>query len=235
MTSSGSDFPQLALDFRWDQSSDLACFVSQGNEEAVEAIQALETPQAPWLFLHGPPGCGKTHLLHAACTQRGREGKAAVYVSLTDHRGGSPGLLEGLEQVPLVAIDDLHQVAGRSEWEEAIFHAYNRLRDAGGQLVVAAERPPAGLEMALPDLVSRLQAMLSLRLTPPDDERRRCILQQAARRRGLHLPPESVNYLLSREARDLSHLMALMDRLDAASLRSARRLTVPFVREVLAG
>lgn len=235
MTGPGVDFSQLALDFRWDQSSDLACFVAQGNQEAVAAVEALETPHAQWLFFSGPADCGKTHLLHAACAQRGQGGQAAVYVSLAEHGGGSPALLEGLEHMALVAIDDLHEVAGRPDWEEAIFHTYNRLRDAGGQLMVAADRTPAGLEMGLPDLVSRLQAMLSLRLTPPDDERRRRILEQAARRRGLHLPPESVNYLLSREARDLSHLMALMDRLDAASLRSARRLTVPFIRGVLAG
>lgn len=233
MTDGSSTSPQLALDFRWDDSADFATFVPDGNAEAMAVMQTAGQPGAPWVYLWGQPGTGKSHLLQAACGQAGRQGETAVYVPLADHAGGDPDLLEGLERVSLVVLDDLEHIAGAPAWEEALFHCHNRVRDAGGQMMVAAAAGPDALGLRLADLASRLQALLQFRLSPPDDARRRRILAQAAALRGLDLPEASADYLLRREARDLRHLLALLDRLDAASLQSGRRLTVPFIRTVL--
>ena len=227
------EFPQLALNFRWDAGADLAGFVEAGNEAAVAAIRALGTPAGQWLYLSGPAGSGKSHLLQAACGRIGAAGGTAVYLPLRDHIQRGPALLDGLEQVALVAIDDLEVLAGQPQWEEAVFHCHNRLRDAGGMLLAAARGTPGSLGLALPDLVSRLQALLAFRLTPPDDARRRRILTLALARRGLTLPGASIDYLLVHETRDMPHLMALVQRLDEASLRTGRRLTVPFIKSVL--
>ncbi len=233
MNHPGALFPQLALDFRPDPTVDLAAFVPDGNEEAVALVRALATPAAQWLYVWGSSGSGRSHLLQAACGCIGDAGGTAVYIPLAECRHRSPDLLAGLERVALVAIDDLQLIAGQPAWEEAVFHCYNRVRDAGGQLVVAADQAPDGLGLGLADLVSRLQALLRLRLSPPDDARRRRVLAAAVARRGLDLPAASADYLLTREARDLRHLMAVVARLDEASLRSGRRLTVPFIRTVL--
>ncbi len=145
-----------------------------------------------------------------------------------------PALLEGLESLSLVALDDIDHISGNAAWEEAIFHCYNRLRDADAHLIVAAAGAPEALGIQLPDLVSRLSALLRFRLTAPDDERRQRILARAAAQRGLDLPLAASAFLLRHEARDLHHLMQVLDALDAASLRTGRRLTVPFIRSVLA-
>lgn len=224
---------QLALDFRWSDAADLASFVALGNEQAAAAVAALGGPSEQSLYLTGPPGSGKSHLLQAACGRVSDAGGPAVYISLGDHVAGSVAQLEGLEGLSLVAIDDLDCLAGRDDWQEGVFHLYNRLRDAGGLMVVSAPAAPAALGLGLPDLVSRLDSLLRLRLTAADDERRRQILAAAVARRGLDLPDASTDYLLRHEARDLGHLMSMVERLDAASLQAGRRLTVPFIKSVL--
>lgn len=226
---------QLALDFRWNDAADLEAFVATGNEQAVAAVEGLTGWFAQSLYLTGPAGSGRSHLLQAACGRMSAAGGTAVYIPLGQHIDGPTAPLDGLESLSLVTVDDLELLAGRGDWEEAFFHLFNRLRDAGGLLMVAAAGAPAGLGIALPDLVSRLESMLRLRLTPPDDARRREILTGALARRGLRMPAAGVDYLLRHQARDLSHLLGVVDRLDSASLQAGRRLTVPFIQSVLRG
>lgn len=226
--------PQLAFEFRWNSAADLASFESQGNEEAVAAIRRLASHQGQSLYLAGPTGSGRSHLLQAACGEMSRAGETAVYVPLAEYIHASPTLLEGLEHLSLVALDDIDRISGHSAWEEAVFHCYNRLHEAGAQLVVAACDAPDALDLQLPDLASRLAALLRFRLSAPDDERRQRILARAAAQRGLDLPLAASAFLLRHEARDLHHLMQVLDALDTASLRTGRRLTVPFIRAVLA-
>jgi DnaA family protein len=224
---------QLALAFQWNDRADLASFVPRGNEQAVAAIRSLGNGNPQGLYLMGAGDSGKSHLLQAACGEVTQKTGQAVYLPLAQLAGQSPSLLEGLDQLALVAIDDLTAVAGDQGWEEGLFHLYNRLRDRGGQLVVGARQAPAGLGLQLPDLTSRLEAMLRLRLSAPDDPRRRLILKGLLGQRGLTLPEPSMDYLLRHQSRDLSHLLTVVERLDAASLQAGRRLTVPFIREVL--
>lgn len=225
---------QLAFDFRWDAGADLDLFVSAGNEQAVLALRAAARPAWAPLYLAGGAATGKSHLLQAACGMVSGAGATAVYVPLAERVAGPPAQLEGLEAIGLVALDGLEHLAGREDWEEAVFHCHNRLRDAGGQLLVAARAAPEALGLGLPDLISRLQGMLRVRLRPVDDAARLAVLQRHAARRGLDLPAATARYLLGRERRDLPHLLAVLGRLDSASLRTGRRLTVPFVREALA-
>ena len=225
--------PQLALDFRWNDAADLGAFVSAGNEQAVAAVEALTGWFAQSLYLSGPPGSGRSHLLQAACGRMSAAGGTAVYIPLADHVHGPTAQLDGLEALSLVTVDDVDELAGREDWQEAFFHLFNRLRDTGGLLVVAASGAPSALGLGLPDLVSRFESLLRLRLTVPDDERRREILTVALARRGLRMPASSVDYLLRHEARDMDHLLAVVDRLDWASLQAGRRLTVPFIKSVL--
>lgn len=226
--------PQLAFAFRWNSAADLASFESQGNEEAVAAIRRLAGSEGESLYLAGPFGSGRSHLLQAACGEVSQAGGTAVYVPLSDYIDTAPTLLEGLERLSLVALDDIDRISGNAVWEEAVFHCYNRARETGTRLVVAAADAPDAIGIQLPDLVSRLSALLRFRLNAPDDDRRQRILARAAAQRGLDLPLAASAFLLRHEARDLHHLMHVLDALDAASLRTGRRLTVPFIRAVLA-
>ena len=225
---------QLPLGLRLPAAARFDNFVAGPNAEAVAAVRQLATEAAAAvLFLSAAAGSGKTHLLQAACRQAETGGGQSIYLPLAELVEHDPRLLEGLEYYALLAIDDLDAIAGRRDWEEALFHLFNRLRDAGGRWLGAATVAPERLGLSLPDLRSRLGWGALYALQPVDDAARMQILTVRAHERGLDLSEDTAHYLLRRCPRDLPALMALLERLDAAALTAQRRLTVPFVKQVL--
>jgi DnaA family protein len=217
-----------------DDASFDAFLPHAGVAASVSALRrGLEMPPLR-VFLHGAPGSGRTHLLQACCLEAEARASAFVYLPLADLRAAPPGeLLAGLEACDLVCLDDLDAVLGEQAWEEAIFHLHNRLLQRECSLLVAARLPPVSLAVRLADLRSRLQALLVLPLALADDEALLAALLLRARRRGMVLEDEVGRYILSRAQRSMSGLMAVLDQLDAGSLAAGRRLSIPFVRELM--
>ncbi|TDO16707.1 MULTISPECIES: DnaA regulatory inactivator Hda [Halomonas] len=187
----------------------------------------------PFLYVWGACGTGRSHLLQAACHAASDRDCRALYLPLAELGHFPPLMLEEIERLDLVAIDDLDRVVGRKRWEEALFHAFNRLRDAGKRLVIAAEAPPRQLPVALCDLASRLSWGMTFHLRGLDDPGRLAALQLRARRRGMQMPVEVARYILHRGPRRLDELFDLLARLDRASLTAQRKLTIPFVKQTL--
>ena len=144
-----------------------------------------------------------------------------------------PTILEDLEQLDLICLDDVAAIAGHAVWERGLFDLFNRIRAAGGTLLVAGERRPDQSGFGLPDLVSRLGWGVTYTLKPLADEDVIASLACRAKGRGLELPEDTAQFLLRRFPRDLPTLFALFDTLDTASLIEQRRLTIPFVKAVL--
>lgn len=221
---------QLPLTISLKPSVNFASFVVGRNGEAVSR---LRTPLDPFVYLWGESGSGKSHLLQAACQQAHLEQRLPAYLPLKSAQEIDPEMLQGLESYTLVCLDDLERIAGQALWEGAIFNLFNLLRENGGQLIVAADRPPGDLPIELPDLASRLAWGPCYRLIPLDDDERLELLLASAERRGMSMSVETASFLLQRTPRDIHFLTLLMDRLDTASLAAQRRLTIPFVREIL--
>jgi DnaA family protein len=222
---------QLPLGVRLNEAARFETFVAGKNRELVGLLSGGKPPRVLWLW--GRAGSGKSHLLQAACADVGERGGAAAYVDLA--RAAGPGMLEGLEVLDLVCIDSLDLVAGDENWNGAIFRLHTLMQDAGGRLLVASAAPPSALCFRLPDLRSRLLAAPVHQLKDLDEAGRIEVLARRAAARGLELPPEAVSYLLQHQPRDMHSLCGLLDRLDEASLAAQRRLTVPFLRQVLEG
>ncbi len=227
-------FAQLPLGLSARDDCTLASFHPGPNAEVMFSLrQTLLGSGEQFLFLWGGSGAGKTHLLNGACREISDAGGRAAYFPLTECAEFSPDILDGLESLDLLCIDDLHRIAGDGAWEHALFHLYNRLRDSGTRCIMSAPVAPDGLVMDLIDLRSRLQWGLVLALKCLDDPDKLIALQLRAKTRGLELPDSVGEYLLKRYARDVSSLFDLLDDLDWASLAAQRRLTVPFVRQLL--
>ncbi|RRJ84151.1 DnaA regulatory inactivator Hda [Aestuariirhabdus litorea] len=184
-------------------------------------------------YLYGNPGVGVSHLLEAACHQAQLSGQSSVYLPLAELDDYPATLLDGLENLDLVCIDDLQQVAGSAVWEEGLFHLFNRVRESGTRLLIGARQTPAKMGIQLPDLVSRLGWGLVFQVQPLDDERKCEALILRARNRGLELSEELARYILSRSARGMGALFNVLELLDNASLRDKRRLTLPFIKQVM--
>lgn len=227
-----SSAAQLPLALRLDPGATFDSFHPGANQGALSQVRAAAAGPA-WLYLWGTAGTGKTHLLNAACHAAGDAGRTACLVPLDRSDGWAPDALAGLHGISLVCLDGVDAVAGRRDWEEALFHLLNGLREAGGSVLMAARTRPAAMGVTLPDLKSRLGWGTLVRLKALDDDDKLAALRLRARQRGLDLSDEAAGYLIRRVARDTHSLFALLDRLDAASLAAKRRLTVPFLREVL--
>ncbi len=219
---------QLAVTCRFET------FHEGPNREAIAAlVQLAGGAGGPPLWLYGPRGTGRSHLLQAACARAGERGLAAAYLPLAAARTGDPAMLAGFEGLGLVALDDVDAVAGDAGWERALFTLWNGLAELRGRLVLAAQAAPAAVSFGLPDLASRLAASQVHRLQPLGEAEQAQALVRRAMHRGLELPPETLGFLTRRAPRDFAALCRLLDELDAESLAAQRRLTVPFVRDWL--
>lgn len=205
------------------------------NAQIVAALRAqIETSEELFIYLWGAPGCGLTHLLQAACHHAQMMGKTFQYFPLRDLAGYAPEeLFAELEVLDFIVLDALDEVVGRPEWELALFNLYNRLRDAGKLLLVAATQGPQELAIQLVDLKSRLQWGAVFHVRNLDDMDKQNALQLRARARGLELSDEVANYIIQRLPRDMNELFWQLNRLDHASLSEQRKLTIPFVKKVL--
>ena len=132
-----------------------------------------------------------------------------------------------------LCLDDLDRVVGQRDWERALFALLRELEERGGALVAAGARAAGADALGAADLGSRCAAGAVFQLRALDEAEQQAALQLRARLRGLELPEETLRWLQRRFPRDMRTLYELLDTLDEAALTAQRRLTVPFIREVL--
>jgi DnaA family protein len=224
---------QLPLGVRIPDRAVFESFLPARNLQAFEHARRLaggDTTGAVWIC--GPPGAGKTHLLQAVCARAGEAGRAG-YFPLAELIPLGVGVLEGLTQLGCVCLDDLERAVGELDWERALFGLFREMEERGGRLAVAAQAPPALLPWKLPDLGSRFGATAIFQLRGLEEAEQREALQLRAKVRGFELPDETARWLQRRFPRDMRTLYELLDTLDEAALVAQRRLTVPFIRSVL--
>ena len=154
-----------------------------------------------------------------------------MYVALGD---AQPEILAGLEEIELLALDDVNTVAGGAAWETPLFAILNEFLARRGGLLLAASTSAAAAGFELADLRSRATGAVVYRLKPLDDRDRALAVRLHAQSRGIELDAPAADYLLRRVDRDMPALTAWLDRLDRDSLVEQRRLTIPFIRERLA-
>ena len=225
--------PQLPLALRYPPDQRLENFIA-APEGALAQLGAIATqPGMDWLYLVGPAGAGKTHLLLALCAATEQAGRRAAYLPLVAASGRLREALDALEGNDVLALDGLEAIAGNRDDEVALFDFHNRARVAGLNVLYSAREIPDALGLCLPDLRSRLSQCARLVLPALDDAARAAVLRDRAQRRGLVLEEAAIDWLLTRTERDLSRLLLLLDRLDRESLAAQRRITVPFLKQVL--
>ncbi len=224
---------QLALPLQLADHAVFASFLDSGNETLVATLADIAVGgEGHGCWLWGAASTGKTHLLQAVCDEAGDR---AVYVPLSMFADAGPGILEGLASRELICIDDVDLVAGQAEWEMALFDLSNQVFDAGAQLIVSAASAPRECPIELADLQSRFARLPVFQLRVLDEDERVSALQLRSKHRGLELPDDTARYLLKRSRRDMASLYEVLDRLDREALRAKRRLTIPFIRDVLEG
>jgi len=214
-------------------ASTLASFAAGENAAVLAAIErrALGPGGAP-LWLWGSTGSGRTHLLQAGCARAAAAGRSSGYLPLAE-QWIAADQLAGLDALDLLCLDDLDGVAGQAAWESGLFRLLVAAAERGSALIVAAGSAPAAVRFALPDLASRLRASEVWQLKSLPAPAQGAALTERAKLLGLELPDETREYLQRRLPREFATLCSVLDTLDDAALAAQRRLTVPFVRELL--
>ncbi|MGD8384356.1 MAG: DnaA regulatory inactivator Hda [Lysobacterales bacterium] len=225
--------PQLPLQLVSPPAKRFDDFVSGPNGAAVAALRHATDEPGCSIFLYGPEGSGKTHLLTALCLYARERGQRAFYLDLRQLPDNAVESLHGLESLDLVCVDNLHAIAGNEPWEEALFGLFNRLRDTRGRLVVSSRQRLSSLGLVLPDLQSRLVWGLRLSLLPLSDEDLLRVIARRSEALGIHLPADVRRYLVKHQERNLPTLLSTVEDLHRAALAGKRRITIPLVREVL--
>lgn len=196
--------------------------VSDSNAMAVGWIDRWPDWPPGALVLHGPPGCGKTHLLRLWC-----ERASAVVVSGT-------GLDEA--EVARLVIAGRHRVAvddADGAGERALLHLHNSCLEVGGSILIAARQPAALWPIASGDLRSRLRAASAVGVGPPDDPLLAAVLVKLFADRQLRVAPKVISFLLQHMERSFAAAGDIASRLDFASLRDQTAITIPLARKLL--
>ena len=217
---------QLLLDIAPDRRPTLDNFVAGHNLELLSVLRhALsEDSSERFIYVWGEAGSGKSHLLQACVSAAQDMQQSAVYA-----QGNVPPVPD--TGATVVAVDDVGQLDDAAQI--GLFDLYNRMRDSGdSMLLVSGLESPLHLKLR-DDLRTRLGWGLVYQLHVLSDEEKAQALVQHARSLGFVLPPEVTQYLLRHGRRDLPSLMAVLEALDALSLRLHRAPSVPLLKEVL--
>jgi DnaA family protein len=224
---------QLPLGVRLRERATFDSFEAGDNAVALLALQTLVSARRGGLiWLAGSAGSGKTHLLQAVCAAIAREG-AAGYLPLRELAPLGTEVLTDWRHGNSLCVDDVDAVLGQRDWERALFTLFRDADEQGTTLIWSARAAPRSLQFVLPDLASRAAAAQLLLLKPLTGSQLGAALQRRARLRGLELPDDSVQFLQRHWPRDMRTQCALLDTLDEAGLQAQRRITVPFIKEVL--
>ena len=220
-----SQSSQLTLAFEYRPAYDDDHFVvAPCNEVAVSWIDRWPDWPSPYLIIHGPAGCGKTHL--SEVFRRRADAKVLTHRALAENCPRDP---EGAGGGWIVEDADSYLFNGEPE---PLFHFLNQVLEGQGQLLLSAREAPSQWRVDLADLRSRINAAPAVAIGPPDDELLAAVLMKHFTDRQLRVGIEVVDYAVKRMERSFDAVRELVDRLDRQSLSARREITVPLVRQV---
>jgi DnaA family protein len=224
---------QLTLGVQLKERATFASFLTARNVELVAHLRhvATSTP-AGSTWIAGPHTAGKSHLLQAVCAAT-PSGKRAAYLPLESLLPFGPAAIEGADELDVACYDDVQTIAGLDDWERKLFSHWQRAVERGGTLLFAARENPAQVNFTLADLKSRLCSSAVFAVRELNDEEQLQALELRAHLRGFELPTDTARYLQRRYPRDMRSLCEVLDTLDDAAFTAQRRITVPFIKEIL--
>lgn len=211
-------------------------YINEDVRLLVDTLQRWVTDNAAdFIYICGQQGVGKTHLLQAAYHMAVEQHKTSLYLPLSQLIEYKPtDVFAGSARFQLLCLDELDVICGNTEWEIATFDLYNQRIQQGLPLYMAGTLPAARLHLSLADLTSRLAACLSFQIADLNDEEKVNLLRFRAMLRGMDMNETCALFIVQRTGRNIADLMHVLRQLDQTSLETGRKITVPFIKSVLA-
>lgn len=203
-------------------------FISEQNSELLASLQAAVLPEN-FYFIWGASGSGKSHLLQASCALH----QNSVYLPLQEFFQYGEEVLDGLHQLDLICIDDVHLALSNPLWEERLFAFFNNCQANNTHLLISSSVAPLQLNYVLADLQSRFNSGVTYQLHELDEEGKMAALQRRAEAVGIPLKEDVINYIYLRSERSPQKLFAVLAELDKLSLAEKRKITIPFIKTIM--
>ncbi len=231
---------QLPLDIALPDDCKLSNFVVGDNSLLFNYCESLLSKNTNYTdanaltFISGDRGTGKSHLLVGLCHLAAKRQLTHFYLELSDHMTFPAEILDGLENINLLCIDNIDAIEDDENWQRALFDLINRCRETRHtKLVLSALKGPKMFEMALPDLTSRLSWGTSFTIKPLTDSQCQQAIKLKANERGMNISDQVARFLMLHTTRDMRSLVTTLDILDSKTLQEKRKLSVPFIKQVL--
>jgi chromosomal replication initiator protein len=225
--------------------------VGAGNRLAYSAaVAVVGQDKAPFnpLFLHGPCGVGKTHLLQSICNAAARQqrsGRAMAWRYVTGEQFTNEFITAlrakkicdfraRYRKLDLLAIDDVHFLAAKRATQDEFLHTYNAIESAGRQVVMASDAPPQLVGELNAQLLSRFTAGMVVKIDPPDQATRIEILRRRAKAMNLPAEDDALQYVARHMHGSVRELEGALVKLAALSALEGQRVTVELAAKALA-
>jgi DnaA family protein len=230
---------QLPLKINLREDASFETFVTEQESIAI-TLNQLQQPNIPGFsgcyYLYGESGVGKTHLLQASCRYYTQRGLQSVYFPLASSSLPLiPDVLSGLEVTALVCLDDIDQVLKDPAWQKSLGNLLAKSRVLGHRVLLTGTHSMVDWPHVVDVLQQELVSIMPVNLVALSEPNEIVLaLQRHALYKGFELPSEVGNFLIKRFSNDLQELLMVLQLLEQATLAEKRRLTLPFVKDVLA-
>lgn len=196
------------------------------------------------LFIHGPSGLGKTHLLHAITNHIKKKNPNIniIYVTSEDFTNQliqsisnktTENFRNKFRNADMLMIDDIQFIASRENTQEEIFHTFNALYEKGVQIILTSDRPARDINPLEDRLLTRFNWGITADINPPDFELRAAIITSKAKSKGIELSSDIVNMLAENLTSNIRQLEGAVKKLCAISILSDKPITLEVAKEAI--
>ena len=223
---------QLALQIQINERASLNnFFVSKNNIKTIQILKniLLSSNKGTQVFIDDLGSNGKSYLLQALCNDFSNSNSSSIYIPIQKAIKLDPSILEGISQLNLICIDDVDQINKR-EWEIALFNLINECYEKECFLLLAGRINK--LEV-IPDLVSRIKKMETLRLEPINDDELFEATLAISKNLNIEISDKNMNYLINNSKRDIKTIFRILSQLEKVSLERKKSIGLNLIKEVI--
>ena len=224
---------QLALQIQINERASLNnFFVSKKNNKTIQILKniLLGSDKGVQIFIDDLGSNGKSYLLQGICNDFSNSNNSSIYIPMQEAINLDPSILEGVSELNLICIDDIDLISKRREWEIALFNLINECYEKECFLLLSGSINK--LE-AIPDLVSRIKKMETLRLEAINDDELLEATKAISKNLNIEISDKNMNYLINNSKRDIKTIFRTLSQLEKESLERKKSIGLNLIKEVI--